>query len=139
MNHAFSSQELFRNFQYQLKGKRKWSKWYKNSKYFAAKIFEDCMYRILLDIVENNVTFVLPLPFGNYAEIHMQSLTDEEFKKAYKAGAFRTIDFIKSNFTGNRLMYRWTAKGKHMGKPIHVFGMLADKIKEKTEQGKRYW
>lgn len=139
MKHAFSSLELFRNFGYKLKNADRLN-YYKNSQYIAAKIFEECMYRILLDIIENNITFVLPLPFGNYAELHAQSYTDEEFKKIYRSGGFRSIDFIKSNFTGNRIMYRWEGKNKSKhSKPVHLHGELYNKLKDKTEQGKRYW
>lgn len=47
----------------------------------AAELFDFCFYRILLDIVENNVTFVLPLKFGDYGELHIHSVTGEAFKE----------------------------------------------------------
>lgn len=138
MKHTFKSDEIFRNFNEKLRCEHVFHKWY-STKELAAKIFDHCIHDILLDVIENNVTFVLPLSFGKYAEIYMQTYSDEDFKKVYRSGAFRSIDFLKSNFTGNRLMYLWkNKKGNVRKKPIHVFSLLNQKLKDYTEQGRQY-
>ena len=109
-------------------------------KVFAAKVFYDCFYEILLDIIHNNVTFVLPLMFGNYAEMHMQTIEGEDFKRLYRKGKFRGIDFLKSNFCGNQLMYRYVTKKKvPKNKSIYVGQSLGSIIKKYTEEGKQYY
>ena len=103
--HAFSVEEIYTGLNKKLL-KGRWVKnRYKNPKQLASKIFKDCLYEILLDIIENNVTFVLPLKYGHYAEIYMKQFSDEisgidgeavsndeEFKKLYKYGKFKNID-----------------------------------------------
>jgi hypothetical protein len=70
--HGFNSRELYNGLNPKLL-KGRWVKnRYKDRKNLAAKIFDDCFYEILLDIINNNVTFVLPLRFGNYGEISMK-------------------------------------------------------------------
>lgn len=109
-------------------------------KTFAVRIFNDCFYEILLDIIHNNVTFVLPLTFGQYGEIHMQQHEGEEFKRLYKLGKYNNIDFILSGFTGNQLYYNYTTKKKEpRKKPIYVSKNLKDWIKKYTEEGKAYY
>lgn len=100
--HGFNSRELYNGLNPKLL-KGRWVKnRYKDRKNLAAKIFDDCFYEILLDIINNNVTFVLPLRFGNYGEISMKQIADEDFKQAYRRGKFNNIDFVLSQFTGNQ-------------------------------------
>lgn len=125
---------------------RKWLnyKWVKecilHPKVFASRVFIDCFYEILLDIIHNNVTFVLPLMFGHYAEIHMQQYEGEEFKRLYKLGKFRHVDYFKSNFAGNCFMYRYVNSRKESrSRPIYVSHSLNKYITKYTEEGKQYY
>lgn len=113
---------------------------YKDRKVLASKIFTDCFYEILLDIIENNVTFVLPLKFGNYAEMFMKQYADDEFKNVYKRGKFRRIDYILSQFMGNQITYRYnTHNNGPKYKPIYVNGLLKEKIEQYTHEAKSYY
>ena len=145
-NHALTTEDLFREIN------PKWFKgghcgsWFK--KYFgeglekrlAAKIFNTGLYEILLDIINNNVTFVLPTRIGNYGEICAESITGEDFIEMYKKGSFKNIDFVKSNFTANQLFFKYRRRDNTYGKkPIYLHGYLKDKLDELTEQGKQYY
>jgi hypothetical protein len=93
-----------------------------------------------LDIINNNVTFVLPLRFGNYGEISMKQIADEDFKQAYRRGKFNNIDFVLSQFTGNQLVYRYMKHNKEtMEKPIYVDKYLKKLIDQYTEEAKVYY
>lgn len=70
----------------------------REKKEMAVKVFLYAIYLVLLDIIENNVTFVLPT--SKRAQIQMQAVTGDAFVKARKNGKFKEIDFIKSNYTG---------------------------------------
>lgn len=138
--HAFSVEEIYTGLNNKLLRGRWVKNRYKNQKLLAAKIFKDCFYEILLDIIENNVTFVLPLRYGNYAEIHMKQVADEEFKRLYKYGKFNNIDFVLSQFTGNELVYRYTTHTVGTKeKPIYVNKELKKMIEKYTNEAKQYY
>jgi hypothetical protein len=93
-----------------------------------------------LDIIENNVTFVLPLKYGNYAEIYMKQFSDEEFKKLYKYGKFKNIDYVLSQFTGNELVYKYSTRTVDTKeKPIYVNKELKKLIDKHTNEAKQYY
>lgn len=138
--HAFSADELYTGLNNKLL-KGRWVKnRYKDRKQLAANIFKDCFYDILLDIIENNVTFVLPLKYGNYAEIYMKQFADEEFKRVYKYGKFNNIDFVLSQFTGNSLVYKYnTHTVGTKEKPIYVNKDLKKLIEKYTNEARQYY
>lgn len=84
ISHSFTAKDLFAALPQKLLRGIWVKKRFKDRKVLAAKIFEDCFHMILLDIINNNVTFVLPLKFGNYGEISMKSFSEEKFKEVYK-------------------------------------------------------
>lgn len=133
--HAFSAEELYKGMN--LKPLKKYKKIKKS---LASDIFKDCFYEILLDIIDNNVTFVLPLKFGNYAEISMTQVRNEEFKKLYKLGKFSNIDYILSEFTGNEITFKYKTKTQGLkSKTIYLNGKLKEKIDYNTNKAKQYY
>lgn len=132
----FSAHELFEG----LNKKILKNKHIKNKKLLAAKIFTECFYEILLDIINNNITFVMPLRFGNYGEICMKQISGDKFKEVYKAGKFRNLDYVLSQFTGNQLVYKCTKRtGTITEKPIYVNQTLNKLITKYTYEGKQYY
>jgi len=65
----------------------------------AQKVFMDSVQLILNDVIDNNVTFQLPLN-GVKAELYVKRYTGEEFAKLRKRGKWQDVDFLKSFFTG---------------------------------------
>lgn len=137
--HCFSAEELYVGLS------KKWLKglWvknrYKDRRKLAAKIFIDCFFEILLDIIDNNVTFVLPLKYGKVSEICMRQYAGEEFKDMYKKGCFNKIDFVSSQFTANRLLYTCRTRSGLKHKPIYVNKELNNKIIKYTYEAKQYY
>lgn len=66
-------------------------------------MFRDVFHMILLDIVENNDIFVLPTK--KYAEISMFVLEGERFKRLYRFGAFKGLDYLATDFTAHRVQF----------------------------------
>lgn len=64
----------------------------------------------MLDIINNNVTFVLPNTYGNDAEIYIEEFSGDRFKEMYQRGSFSKVDYVKSEFSAYRVMYRWKDK-----------------------------
>ncbi|WP_332557602.1 hypothetical protein [Clostridium sp.] len=113
---------------------------YKDPKQLATKIFKDCFFEILLDIINNNITFVLPLRYGAYAEISMEQFSGDKFKRLYKIGKFMNIDYILSQFTGNELVYRYNTRTVGTKeKNIHVDGEFKKLIDKFTHEAREYY
>lgn len=104
----------------------------------AQKIFKESVKLVINDIIDNNVTFRLPTG-SRKCEIHMKTVSGDEFKRLRRAGKWRNIDFLKSLFSGNQLsfvMYSPTRPPRI--KNIYVNKSLKDKIDNNTNKGKTY-
>ena len=59
----------------------------------VKKIFRECVKEVLNDIVDNNVTFVLPTQ-GRFAEMHVKRTYGEDFKKARRHCRFFKVRIL---------------------------------------------
>lgn len=139
---AFSAEDLFidlnDSYLKSIHVQRRLDRLQINRRELAGKIFKDCFYEILLDIIENNSIFVLPLISGNYAEIYMKSITGDDFKSYYKKGAFSNIDYVKSQFAGYRLSFLYKNSKGYRQKPIYLSKRLGKLLEQYTNEGKQY-
>ena len=143
MGHTFSAQDIFHNFPIEkLKMsyddvKKIYSDGDKRS--LAASIFTKGMQLIVEDIIENNVHFLLPAAGSNEAYLYMKKTSGNDFKKAFKNGKWRDIDFLTSNFSGYQLALSVKSKKRpDKEKSIYLGYKQKDRISELTNQGKRY-
>jgi hypothetical protein len=106
---------------------------------YVTDVFMRAFNMILLDIIENNVTFVLPL-FGNKeACFHVKKIDGDAFKRARQNGAFEGIDFLKSNFCGYLVNFQYTTSYGLGEKPIHLSPALKEKFYNNINNGKQYY
>lgn len=143
MGHTFSAQEIFHNFPIKkLKMdydtvKKIYSDGDKRS--LSASIFTKGMQLIIEDIIENNVHFLLPTVGTNEAYLYMNKTSGNDFKKAFKRGKWRDVDFLTSNFTGYQLgLLVKSKKRPEKTKTIYLGYKHKDRITELTNGGKRY-
>lgn len=143
MGHTFSAQDIFHNFPIdKLKMdyetvKKIYSDGDKRS--LSASIFTKGMQLIIEDIIENNIHFLLPTAGTNEAYLYMKKTSGNDFKKAFKNGKWRDIDFLTSNFTGYQLALNVkSGKRPEKEKSIYLGYKHKDRISELTNQGKRY-
>ena len=143
MGHTFSAQDIFHNFPInKLKMdydtvKRVYSDGDKRS--LSASIFSKGMQLIVEDIIENNVHFLLPTLGSNEAYLYMNKTSGNDFRKAFKHGKWRDVDFLTSNFTGYQLALTVKSKKRpEKVKPIYLGYKHKDRITELTNEGKRY-
>lgn len=135
---TFTQQDLFRGFNEHIPLKFRHKKM--TRKELSAKIFADTFFEILLDIIKNNVTFVLPLNYGEYAEICIEPIEGEKFKEMYKKGSFRKVDYVLSQFTANRFKYKYRTKNNGMKeKHIYINKALDELLLKYTNEGKQYY
>lgn len=142
-DHCFTTLDLFDNFDLSsVSLTRKITKGTHRKdtkKEFVSAVFMYCLYLIILDIIENNVTFVIPL-FGNQeACFYVKTFDGEHFKKAYKKGKFMGIDFLNTNFKGYQIYIQYTYKGGVREKPIYISHKLKDLFYENINNGKQYY
>lgn len=105
----------------------------------CASVLIYCFYLILLDIIENNVTFVLPLFGKKEAFIYAKPIVGDDFKKARQHGAFGDIDILSSNFIGYMLTYTWLGGKSMRSKPIYINKRFKDIFIKHINEGKIYY
>ena len=103
----------------------------------ATRIFIYCVKIILLDIINNNVTFKLPTKSECYIE--MLRHHGDDFIAGRKNGAYQDVDYLKSDFTAYTLSFRYIASERTIRKDIHVSGWMRDMITENTNNGMQYY
>lgn len=143
LGYAFNSKELFQNFPLKkLKMTRKqcldlYSDGYRRD--LAASIFVRSLELVVDDIIENNTQFKFPGLGRTQAYLQMERTSGDAFKRAFKRGKWRKVDFIKSNFSGYSLyLIMQSLKRPVRKKPIYLSNNRTDKITEYTNQGRQY-
>ena len=103
------------------------------------KIFRESVKIVLKDILENNVTFIMPTG-GRKSDIHVKSYSNEDFVAGRKHGKWMDIDFLASYFTGNQLVLNMYDKdgGVTRIKPIYVDKNYKKILIDNTNKGKQY-
>lgn len=140
--YCFTAVDLFDNFNTsRITTKRKF--WGKDCRAdskaeLAAQILTYCFYLIILDIINNNSTFVLPT-FNKETMLHVKQFTGDMFKQMYRAGKFNDIDYLMSNFKGYQIYFRYQYKGGYRDKPIYINSALKKIFINNINQGKQYY
>ena len=142
MGHTFSAQDIFHNFpikklkmNYDLV-KKVYSDGDKRS--LAASIFTKGMQLIVEDIIENNVHFLLPTVGSSEAYLYMSKTSGNDFKRAFKKGKWRDVDFLTSDFTGYRLCLRRSNRYGRWVKRIYLSSKYRDMITDLTNKGETW-
>lgn len=139
---AFTQKEMFENFPYK-KLKITCKQCEKaigdpHRDILARRIFRECVKLVLNDVIDNNVTFQLPLVGNVKADIHMQRFSGKAFCDLRKAGKWKDVDYLKSVFTGYQLGLFMYGKRTPRVRNIYVHKELRDKITENTNKGMQY-
>lgn len=109
-----------------------------SKKGLCCKVLLYCFYLILLDIIENNATFVFPVR-GRECVLHVVPCFDEDFLEAMQRGKFKGIDFLASNFTGYSLELRWQYAEGFRRKPVFINKTWKEKFYNYINSGKKYY
>lgn len=143
MGHSFTCHDIFMNFPVRKlkmtpeQCKKAYSDGSKRD--LAASIWMSSVRLIIDDIIENNTQFKLPGMGRTQSYIQMKRTEGDDFKKAFRRGKWRDVDFIASNFCGYQLQFVMESKKRtRREKPIYLATRDKDKITEYTNQGKQY-
>lgn len=141
--YCFTSRDLFENWNWLSLGIPKqiyYHKYHaKSLDYFIAQIFLYFMYLVLLDIIHNNVTFVLPLKGNRHAMIHVKVFDGDQFQKMYAGGKFIGIDFLSSLFKGYQLFFSYNYRNGEREKPIYINNKMKELFYSYINSGKVYY
>lgn len=114
---SLSSYDIFETFnKKQLKISDKiFKKVYKVSRRqeLCGQVFSYCLKLIILDIIQNNDTFVLPLMRGREAFLHLRAVTGEKLKEARQKHLYLDFDLLSSNFTAYDLVLEYDVASGH--------------------------
>lgn len=143
MGHSFTCHDIFMNFPVRKlkmtpeQCKKVYSDGSKRD--LAASIWMSSVRLIIDDIIENNTQFKLPGMGRTQSYIQMKRTEGDDFKKAFRRGKWRDVNFIASNFCGYQLQFVMESKKRtRREKPIYLATRDKDKITEYTNQGKQY-
>ena len=107
---------------------------------FCAQILTYFFYLVILDIIENNVTFVFSLNSSSRsATLSVKCFEGEVFRKQYTKGRFKGIDFLQSNFKGYQLYFFYKKGLDWREKPIFINKTLKDLFYKKINNGMVYY
>ncbi len=105
----------------------------------AESIFITHVQMVIDDIIDNNTYFKLPGLGRTQAYMYMKRTDGQKFKKAFKNGKWRDVDFITSNFSGYQLtLDMQSEKGLPREKPIYLAPKDKQRIIDNTNAGKQY-
>lgn len=131
--YAFSTADLFTKWKKKLKFDKKVAE--KNncptsSFYTAVSVFNRAVQLVLLDVIEKNDSFLLPVKNESYIE--MYKLSKDELKLARQNGAFPELDLLRSGFSMSRIVFRYKNKSRWFKKPIYVHEKLKKLILDRV-------
>ncbi len=103
----------------------------------CTRVMSYCIFLVIKDIIKNNVTFILPTN-KRYAELYVRRTSKEEFTKRRQKGGEQDIDFLETNFTTYKLMYRWQNGKILREKPCYVGSELKEEFINNINNGMKY-
>lgn len=106
---------------------------------FLASMFLDHLIEVVDDIIDRNVTFILPLNGRKKATIHPIAYRDKKFQYYRKFGRFKNVDFLESNFTAYRLGFQmYSTDRTPREKILYLSGEQKRRLEENTSKGMNY-
>ena len=103
----------------------------------VKQVFRECLKLVLNDIIDNNVTFNLPTG-AKKCNMHMKRVRGESFKNLRRAGKWKDVDILESNFTGYEIGFYMYGKVSPRVKNVYVNKALKDRITANTNKGMQY-
>ena len=104
----------------------------------VKRVFRACLKLVIEDIVNNNVTFWLPLTGNRRCNLHMQRVDGVAFQKLKRAGKWPGLDFLKSNFIGYQLCFYMYGKRTPRVKNVYLNKEYRETIIRNINNGMQY-
>lgn len=108
-----------------------------NKRDFAIMVFKMSLEMVIDDIIEKGIQFQFPNSNKGSSYFCMQRITDMEYQKSRKNGAFREFDPIDTNFSAYRIEYcRKKPDGTPVNIPVHLDAKRSAKIAKLAKEHK---
>lgn len=103
----------------------------------VKQVFRECFKLVIDDIINNNVTFHLPVA-PKRCDMHMKRVRGESFKNLRQHGKWKDVDILESNFTGYEIGFYMYGKVAPRIKTVYVNKPFKDRITYNTNKGMQY-
>lgn len=104
----------------------------------VRRIFIYSLKLVINDIIDNNITFWLPLTGQKKCNIHMRRVQGQEFKNLRKGGKWKDVDILQSMFSGYEICLFMLGKRTPRIKTIYLNNDYKNKITSNTNKGISY-
>lgn len=104
----------------------------------VKRIFTQSLKLVLSDIIENNITFWLPLTGNIKSNIHIRRVQGNEFKRLRQNGKWKDVDIVNSFFSGYEVCLFMFGQRTPRVKKVYISRQFRDQITFKTNQGFSY-
>jgi len=94
---------------------------------------------ILLDIIENNATFVLPLFGDKEGCFYVKTYDGDLFKKTRSAGMFQDIDYLTTGFKAYNIVFQYSSPAGLKEKVLHLSPKMKKLFIDNINNGKQYY
>lgn len=142
LGHSFNLSDIVLNFPYK---KLKFSSidcekitGDRHRKTIVSKIFKYHIKLVIQDIIDNNITYWLPLTGKVEGCLKMKRVKDMEFKRKRQKGKWKNVDILNSNFSGCQIEFSLLGKRTPRYKYVYVSPYYRDLIDQHTNQGMNY-
>lgn len=106
--------------------------------FLVKKVFKESVKLVIEDIIENNITFWLPLTGDKKCNMHMKRVSGQEFKNLRKGGKWKDIDFVQSMFSGYEIKFFMLGNRTPRVKTVYLNKIYRDRITQRTNEGVQY-
>lgn len=103
----------------------------------VKQVFRECFKLVIEDIINNNTTFHLPTG-AKKCDMHMKRVRGDSFKNLRRAGKWRDVDILESNFTGYEIGFYMYGKTSPRIKTVYINKPYKEKITSNTNRGMQY-
>ena len=104
----------------------------------VSRIFTDFMRLVVEDIIDRNVTFILPVYGIRACKMQMLAIRGKKFQKLMQCGKWEGLDFVKTNFTGYQIYLFMGGKNVPRTKPVYINRKYTKKMIQKLNAGFPY-
>lgn len=101
----------------------------------VSRIFKYCFKLVINDIIENNITFNLPLVGKKKARIEPSIFEGDYFNLMYNLGSYEGLDYIASDFKMYGIQFVMAGNRTPRRRRVYISKAYKDKIIEKANQG----
>lgn len=104
----------------------------------AQDVFKYAVKLVLDDIIHKSIKFNLPTG-AKTCLLGMKRFKDADFAQARRAGKWRDVDFLASNFTAYQMSLNLMSRGIMREKLVYLDTQNRNIITEYTNEGRQYY